>query len=83
VILDNDHPLLLREPLSSTGVHLRLTARDGTPFRLESSSDLLTWEEEASGIVVEEGVSHVDDGIPGYPFRFFRVIAEFGELDDD
>jgi len=75
VILDNDHPLFLREILSDAGVHLRLTALDGMPFRLESSQDLL--------IVVEEGVSFVEAEIPGQPFRFFRVVAEYGDIEDD
>jgi len=83
VILDNDHPLLLRESLSGPGIHLRLNALDGTPFRLESSDDLLNWEEEASGLVVEEGVSFVEAEIPGHPFRFFRIVAEYGEMEDD
>ena len=83
VILDNDHPLFLREILSDAGVHLRLTALDGMPFRLESSQDLLNWDEEASGIVVEEGVSFVEAEIPGQPFRFFRVVAEYGDIEDD
>ena len=83
VILDNDYPLLAGESLSSAGVHLRLSALDGTPFRLESSPDLANWEAEASGIVVEGGVSFVEDEIHGQQVRFFRVIAEYGELDDD
>jgi hypothetical protein len=83
VILDNDYPLLAGESLSSAGVQLRLSALDGTPFRLESSPDLANWEAEASGIVVEGGVSFVEDEIHGQQVRFFRVIAEYGELDDD
>ena len=67
-ILDNDHPLL---------------AHDGTPFRLETSNDLVNWEEEASGLVVEDGVSFVEADLPGQPFRFFRVIAKYGDVDED
>jgi hypothetical protein len=83
VILDNDYPLLFQEPLAVQGVHLRLVALDGMPFRLESSGDLMTWEEEASGIVVEDGVSFVEENTLEQPRRYFRVVAEYGEIDED
>ena len=83
VILDNDHPLVLHERLSDPGLHLRLQAEDGLPFRLESSSDLLTWEEEAADIVVDEGVSFVEDTLGEQVSRFLRVVPDYGGSDEE
>src|SRR6185295_14348135 len=77
VILDNDHPLLANERLSDPGVHLRLASPAGMPFRLESSTNLVDWEEEACDVVVEDGVSFVEDDLAERPHRFFRVVQEF------
>ena len=81
VILDNDDPVF-HEALSYLGLHLRLPALDGMPFRLESSSDLVNWEEESCDIVVDEGVSVVEE-TGEHAQRFFRVVPEYGELDED
>lgn len=81
VILDNDHPLLFSEPLVD-GLHLRLPVIAGIPFRLESSTDLLNWEEEAFDFADEDGVSIAEEFF-GPPGRFFRVVPEYGDVDDD
>jgi len=81
VILDNDHLLLTPEPLLG-GLHLRLGVFEGMAFRLESSTDLVHWEEEASGFAAEDGVSVVEE-TGEHPHRYFRVVPEYGELDDD
>jgi hypothetical protein len=81
VILDNDHLLLTPEPLVD-GMHLRLNVFEGMPFRLESSTDLADWEEEASAISAEDGVSVVE-GSGEYPHRFFRVVPDYSDLDED
>jgi len=81
VILDNDHPLLTPELLVD-GLHLRLSVFEGMPFRLESSTNLVDWEEEASGISTEDGVSVVEPS-DEYPLRFFRVLPEYGDLDQE
>ena len=60
-------------------LHLRLPALTGMPFRLEASTNLLDWEEIASDISADDGVSVVDEQ-RNYPHRFFRVIPEFGDL---
>jgi hypothetical protein len=81
VILDNDHPLLTPEPLVD-GLHLRLSVFEGMPFRLESSTDLENWQEEACDISAEDGVSVVEEAAE-HPLRFFRVIPEYGDLDEE
>lgn len=81
VILDNDHPLLTPESLVD-GWHFRLGVFAGMPFRLESSMDLAMWTEEASDISVEDGVSVVEES-GDYQSRFFRVVPDYGDLDED
>lgn len=82
VILDNDHLLLTSEPLVD-GLHLRLPALPGMPFRLEASTNLLDWEEVAGDINAEDGVSVVEDEMAHYLSRFFRVVPDYGDLDGD
>jgi hypothetical protein len=56
---------------------------DGLPFRLESSSDLLNWEEEAADFVVDEGVSFVEDALDEHAIRFLRVVPDYGGPDEE
>jgi Bacterial Ig domain/Calx-beta domain len=81
VILDNDHPLMSPE-LIGDGLHLRLAAFDGMPFRLESSTDLVNWGEEACDICAEDGVSVVDETGENVQ-RFFRIVPEYGTIEQD
>jgi hypothetical protein len=81
VILDNDY-LLLSPELLVDGIHLRLLAFEGMPFRLESSTDLSVWMEEASDISVEDGISVVEES-GEFPRRFFRILPEYGDLEKD
>lgn len=81
-ILDNDHRLLTPEPLNGGSVHLRLGASPGMPFRLEFSTNLLDWLELACDISTEDGVSVVDD-TSNQGQRFFRIVPDYGDLEDD
>jgi len=83
VILDNDHVIVAREPLDDPGVHVRLSVFEGMPFRMESSTNLLDWVEEACDYAVEDGVSFVDDELDAHGQRFFRVVPEYGTIDED
>jgi hypothetical protein len=82
IILDNDWQLRSPDSLVDGSLHLRMNAMLGMPFRLEASTNLLDWEEVASDINVEDGVSVVDEK-RDYPRRFFRVVPEFGDLDEE
>ena len=64
-------------------LHLRLPVPLGLPFRLEASTNLTDWEEIACDINAEDGVSVVDDAKGTRPQRFFRVLQELGDLDDE
>ncbi len=54
----------------------------GLPFRLEASTNLLDWEEVASDYNAEDGVSVVEADQAEHAARFFRVVPEYGDLDD-
>jgi len=49
----------------------------------EASTNLLDWEEVANDINAEDGVSVVDDEKREFPHRFFRVVPEYGDRDDE
>jgi len=83
IILDNDCQLRSPDPLVDGSLHLRLPAFTGMPFRLEASTNLLDWEEVANDINAEDGVSVVDDEKREFPHRFFRVVPEYGDRDDE
>jgi len=82
VILDNDYRLMTQLlPGPAFLAHLPVMA--GAPYRLESSGDLDGWLEESSGVATEDGAAFVDDDLSGNSRRFFRVVPEFGELEDE
>jgi hypothetical protein len=83
IILDNDHPLRSNESLVDGSLHLRLPVPLGLPFRLEASTNLTDWEEVACDINAEDGVSVVDDEKGTRPMRFFRVLQELSDLEDE
>jgi hypothetical protein len=83
IILDNDCQLRSPDALVDGSLHLRLPAFTGMPFRLEASTNLMDWEEVVSDTNVEDGVSLVDGERQEYPHRFFRVVPEYGDLDDE
>lgn len=83
VILDNDHPIVRQEHLEGPGIHLRLPVAEGMPYRLESSTNLLDWVEEARGYAAEDGVSVVEDDLGAHGQRFFRVVPEYGDMDPE
>lgn len=43
----------------------------------------MDWEEIACDINTEDGVSVVDDAKGTRPMRFFRVLQELGDLDQE
>ena len=83
VILDNDHPVRAPEPLADGCLHLRLAVTAGLPFRVESSTNLVDWEEESCGYASPDGVNIVVGQSGDSPHRFYRVVPEYGNLDDE
>jgi len=83
VILDNDWPLHSPELLDVGGLHLRMPALPGMPFRLEATTNLVDWEEVASDINGEDGVSVVDDDTRSFSLRFYRVVPDYDDPDED
>jgi hypothetical protein len=43
----------------------------------------LDWEEVASGINTEDGVSVVDDDTTDHVQLFYRVVPDFGDPEED
>lgn len=82
VILDQGLTLLSKQALPTGGLHLRLPAPSGVPYRLEASSDLVHWEPVISDVAGEDGVSYVEDTYSGVRMRFFRVLPEYGDLEN-
>jgi hypothetical protein len=62
---------------------LRLPLPAGMPFRLEVSTNLLDWEPVVCDVAVEDAASFVEDDMQAQPQRFFRVVQEFGDLDNE
>ncbi len=83
VILDNDWPILSNQDLPDGNVHLRLALPVGLPFRLEASADLTNWETVVCDTAAETGVSFIEDDKANHPQRFFRIMQEFGDLEED
>ncbi len=83
VILDNDWPILRNQDLPDGSVHVRLALPSGMPFRLEASADLANWEPVVCDTAAEAGLSFVEDDLQSHPQRFFRIVQEFGDLEED
>lgn len=81
VILDNDCHLDGPETFPDGSLHLRLAAQAGLQLRVESSTNLVDWEAEASFTTHAEATSFIDAERPNYSQRFFRIVPEYGELD--
>jgi hypothetical protein len=82
-ILDNDCRLDGPETFPDGSLHLRLAAQAGMQLRVEASTNLVDWEAQASFTTQTEAVSHVEAERPSHPQRFFRIVPEFGDLDED
>jgi hypothetical protein len=52
-------------------------------LRVESSTDLVNWEAETSFTTHAEAASFIDAERPNYAQRFFRIVPEFGDMDED
>jgi hypothetical protein len=83
IILDNDWPILANQDLPDGNVHVRLPLAVGMPFRLEASADLANWQPVVCDTSAESGVSFVEDDMLSHPQRFFRIVPEFGDLEED
>jgi hypothetical protein len=83
IILDNDWPVPGLSQLPDGTVHLHVGLALGLPYRLEASSDFLAWETVISDIAQDTDVSFVEDDAANYKERVFRIVREFGDIEDD
>jgi hypothetical protein len=56
--------------------HGALSAPAGGNFRIEASTDLLTWETVATTAATESAVHFVEDEAANLPARFYRLAPE-------
>jgi hypothetical protein len=75
VILDNDYVLAPVTRLSDGSVHVYLPATSGSGYRLESSSDLGTWNSCLTTIIDGDGMHYIDPNA-SVSFRFYRLVPE-------
>jgi hypothetical protein len=83
IILDNDCELRAPESFPDGSLHLRLGVEAGQRFRVESSTNLADWEAEVSLTAEAEAHSFVEVETREHPHRFFRVVPEFGDMEED
>lgn len=83
VILDSECQLRTPEGLPDGSMHLKLDVAAGLRFRLESSANLRDWEPEVSAVAKTEAHNYLEVAPGEHPHRFFRIVPEFGELDDE
>ncbi|HMJ64473.1 MAG TPA: Ig-like domain-containing protein, partial [Candidatus Binatia bacterium] len=71
VIADNDsaRPPCMRLPGGL--FHVCFPGTNGSPYRIEASSDLIDWTELCTGTVTDGAVHFVDPDVDALPYRFY------------
>jgi len=75
---DNNQPFKLLAPGSNpaNGFTLNLTGTSGTPFLIQTSTNLIDWYNLTSGILIDNAFNYTDFAAPNYPRRFYRTIPQ-------
>jgi hypothetical protein len=84
-LISDTSPNLWPDGTGWTGVvdgcfHAALSAPAGGNFRVEASTDLLTWETVATTSAPEAAVHFVGDQQGNFPCRFYRLAPELGVM---
>jgi hypothetical protein len=74
IITDNDSPRPPCLRLPGGLFHICLAGTNGTPYRLEGSSDLINWTELCTSTVSDDAIHFVDPDTAALPYRFYRAI---------
>jgi len=76
--VDNDQPFALLSPTSNpaNGFSLNLTGPSGTPFLIQSSTNLTDWYNLTSGVLIDNAFNYTDFAAPNYPQRFYRTLPQ-------
>jgi hypothetical protein len=83
VVLDNDYALSPLCRLPDGNLHFRWSLPPGMPYRVEASTNLLDWEPVVCDVAPEAAISFLENRQDGHPCRFFRIVQEFGDLEED
>ncbi|HPC60468.1 MAG TPA: Calx-beta domain-containing protein [Verrucomicrobiota bacterium] len=83
VILDNDYHLPPSCWLPDGNLHFRWAVPPGMPYRVEASTNLLDWEAVVCDVAAESAASFLENREDASPCRFFRIVPEFGDLEED
>ncbi len=75
IIIDNDSPRPPCLRLPGGLFHICLPGTNGTPYRLEGSSDLINWVELCTSTVTDGAIHFVDPDTAALPCRFYRAAA--------
>jgi hypothetical protein len=76
VIVDNDRPRPATGLLPDRSFHLLKHGRDGDWFRIEVSTDMVTWTPLGTGQVVEGALDFVDPDTDDATQRFYRAVPD-------
>ena len=76
--VDNNQPFALLSPTSNpaNGFSLNLTGPSGTPFLIQSSTNLTDWYNLTSGVLIDNAFNYTDFAAPNYPQRFYRTLPQ-------
>jgi hypothetical protein len=73
VIVDSDRPRLVTGALPDRLFHLGTAAPDNAWYRVECSTDLVTWVPVCTNLSIQGTVHFVDPDSPSAPQRFYRT----------
>jgi len=76
--VDNTQPFKMLAPNSNpaNGFNLNLTGVSGTPFLIQSSTNLVDWYNLTSGVLIDNAFNYTDYAAPNFPQRFYRTIPQ-------
>jgi hypothetical protein len=82
-IADSDQPPPADVRTADGMFHLSLPGENGSGFRLECSTDLITWMPLGTNVVTDGAIHFVDPDADEHAHRFYRVVPETKvDLDD-
>jgi hypothetical protein len=77
IIVDNDYRRPPPQCWPDRIFSLCIPGTDGFSYRLEASSDFVTWTTLECNTVVDEDIHFLDTEAPAHSMRFYRAVEEF------
>jgi len=74
----NNQRFQMQSPTASpaSGFALHLTGASGTPFLIQTSTNLLDWFNLTSGVLTGNTFNYTDFDAPNHPRRFYRTLPQ-------